>query len=61
VWWGRGGIDQCGGVPSSSREEAARNVEEATVGCSEEIAVGHVEDSDAKELDGGRRGDLGLH
>jgi hypothetical protein len=35
-------------------------MEEATVGCSEEIAVGHVEDSDAEELDGGRRGDLGL-
>jgi hypothetical protein len=60
VWRGRGGIDLCGCVPSGDREEVAQTAEEAANRRGEEAAVGRVEDSDAEDLNGGRRGALGL-
>jgi hypothetical protein len=60
VWWGWGGIDLCGCVPSGGMEEAAQTTEEAATGRGEEAAAGRGEDNDAKDLNGGRRGDLGL-
>jgi hypothetical protein len=37
-----------------------QTAEEAVIGRGDEAAVGRVEDSDTEDLDGSRRGDLGL-